>query len=85
MTSPPEQIRVRCPGCGTVFEDWWRPSINLRLDRFDQEYMRQATTATCPECGTVTDLGVLVVREDGVWEWRGGGEQPDEESHDDNE
>lgn len=71
MTSPPKQIRVKCPHCGTVFKDWWRPSINLQLDDFDPDYLHEATTATCPECETVVKLDVLVVREDGVWEWGG--------------
>lgn len=56
MTSPPEDITVRCPSCGRLFEDWYRPSVNLQLDDFDEEYMREATTATCPECRTQTPL-----------------------------
>ncbi len=67
MTSPPEKIQVQCPECGTKYEDWYRPSINLGLDNFDDEYMKQATTATCPKCKTVVDLGTLIVRRDGVW------------------
>lgn len=63
MTSPPEQISsVECPECGHIFEDWYRPSINADLDpemATDAEYMRQATTATCPSCGQVAELGVL--------------------------
>ena len=68
MTSPPRKIRVRCPECETRYEDWYRPSINLALDDFDEEYLRQATTATCPECGHMVDPGSLVVRADGTWE-----------------
>lgn len=62
MTSPVEQVRVECPGCGTVFEDWYRGSINLDLgEDFDEEYLREATTATCPACGHVVDLETLVL------------------------
>lgn len=61
MTSPPQSIHVTCSACGHGFEDWWRPSLNFALEHFDEEYVRQASTATCPECGHVTALGVLTV------------------------
>ena len=51
MTSPPEQIEVECPKCRQVYSDWYRPSINLTLDDFDDEYLEAASTSTCPECG----------------------------------
>ena len=73
MTSPPEEIQVKCPKCGKVYADWYRPSINLRLDHFDDEYLEQASTSTCPECGYKVRHNVLVVREDGTWEIGGGG------------
>ncbi len=49
MTSPPREIEVECPQCGQVYVDWYRPSINLTLDDFDEEYLEGATTspATC--------------------------------------
>jgi endogenous inhibitor of DNA gyrase (YacG/DUF329 family) len=68
MTSPPENITVECPKCGHAFEDWFRPSINADLDpeiAADADYMREATTATCPKCGNVVDLSTLIV--EGVW------------------
>jgi len=37
------------------------------LDNFDDDYVREATTGKCPDCGTVVDLGSLVVGQDGVW------------------
>ena len=61
MTSPPKQIRVRCRKCGHVYEDWIRPSINLMMDDFDQDYLDEASSVTCPD--------ILIVREDGVWEF----------------
>lgn len=66
MTSPPKQITVECPSCGDRYEDWYRASINLDLDDFDDDYVRQATTATCPDCGHVVELVTLVVA-GGVW------------------
>ena len=68
MTSPIEKIMVQCPKCGNDYEDWYRASINLMLDDFDEDYLRQASTATCPVWKHTVDLGVLTVRKDGVWE-----------------
>ena len=34
---------------------------------FDEEYLRKASTATCPDCRHTIDLGVLIVRKEGVW------------------
>ena len=66
MTSPPEEITVECPKCGRFYEDWYRPSVNLDLDSFDDEYLESCSTATCPHCQHKVDLNVLVV-EDGVF------------------
>ena len=73
MTSPPEEIEVECPKCGGVYSDWYRPSINLTLEKFDEEYLEEASTSTCPECGYKVRHTVLTVREDGVWEFSGDG------------
>ena len=62
MTSPPREITVTCPDCGHIYEDWYRPSINLSLDDFDDDYLERATTTTCPECGVKYDLGTLFAR-----------------------
>lgn len=81
MTSPPRDIQVRCPQCGHLYEDWYRPSINLELDDFDDEYIEEASTATYPECGYKVDLDVLIVRKDrmremaGAPEWGSGGSE----------
>jgi ribosomal protein S27AE len=56
-----EEIRVECPRCATVFDDWTRGSINLDLDDFDDDYLRRASTATCPSCGHVVKRATLVV------------------------
>lgn len=73
MTSPPEDITVRCPECRKDYQDWWRPSINLTLDDFDDEYLRKASTSTCPYCGFVVEHAVLTVGSDGVWRFAGEG------------
>ncbi len=70
MTSPPEDIIVECPDCGLVYEDWYRPSLNLDLDDFDEEYVREASTATCPSCHRLVEIGTLIVQDD---IWRSGG------------
>jgi hypothetical protein len=71
MTSPPERIQVQCPSCGATYTDWWRPSINLTLDRFDPAYITDATTASCPHCKFQVALDVLIIRQDGTWEVAG--------------
>lgn len=60
-------IEVTCPECSTQYRTCYRPSINLRLDAFDADYVRRVTTGTCPKCGSVVDLGGLIVQEDGTW------------------
>ncbi len=68
MTSPVQAIRVECPRCGVTFDDWWRPSINLGLgEQFSEDYLLQASTATCPECGHVAELDALVIDGGDVW------------------
>lgn len=68
MTSPAEQIEVICPECGVRFETWYRASINADLDPelvADEEYMKEATTATCPGCGQQADIPTLIVQMEG--------------------
>ena len=66
MTSPPEDITIKCPKCGHVYKDWWRPSINLGLDDFDEAYLIEATTSTCPKCGFRIEHSALMVGKDRV-------------------
>jgi len=66
MTSAPEQITVQCPSCGVQFESWRRASTDLDLEGFDDAaWVEETSTATCPACGTSTDLGTLIVQ-DGI-------------------
>jgi len=73
MTSPPERITVVCPECGIEYEDWMR-SVNLDLDDFGADYLRECSTATCPRCAHVVELDTLVVEGD-VWTLGRGAEQ----------
>jgi predicted RNA-binding Zn-ribbon protein involved in translation (DUF1610 family) len=62
MTSPVEEIQVTCPGCGNVYRDWHRASFNFNLgEEFSEEYIDQATSATCPKCGLKVRLTALFV------------------------
>ena len=63
MTTPIEQITVGCSGCGHRYEDYHRRSMNLSLDDFDDDYLEQMPTTTCPECAGQRSIGSLVVRE----------------------
>jgi hypothetical protein len=61
MSSPPELILVWCP-CGALYRDSWRPSINLSLDDFDDDYIERVSSSTCPNCGLFTRMGTLLSR-----------------------
>lgn len=65
MTSPPKEIEVTCPDCGHFYLDWYRPSINFSLDSFDDAYLEEASTTTCPSCGVKYDVGTLLARQSG--------------------
>jgi len=67
MTSPPEKINVCCSSCGKIYEDWYRASINLGLDDFDDEYIEEATSSECKSCGHKVRHDSLIVGEDGIW------------------
>ena len=43
MTSPIEDITVQCPKCRNLYKDWYRASVNLDLDPFDDEYLDQCS------------------------------------------
>jgi DNA-directed RNA polymerase subunit RPC12/RpoP len=66
MTSPIERVKVTCPQCGHLYEDWYRASLNLDLDDFDDEYIDSATSAVCPKCSFKVYFGTLIVR-DGIF------------------
>ena len=59
LSSPCEQITVWCP-CGSIYNDWYRASINLSLDHFDDEYVERISSTTCPKCGLKTRLSMLL-------------------------
>jgi hypothetical protein len=54
VTSPVDQILVKCQRCGHLFRDWWRASLYAHLDTelvADAEYLDAARAAICPACG----------------------------------
>ncbi len=67
MTSPPELIFIECPKCEQRYMGWYRPSINLMIEDFDDDYLDEAASVRCPACGQRTELEVLVVDSDGTW------------------
>jgi hypothetical protein len=64
---PPEDIEIECPKCRTRFKSWTRGSLNLQLDNFSDEYIREVTVKTCPKCKQEINLGCLIVGRDGIW------------------
>jgi uncharacterized protein (UPF0212 family) len=67
MTSPVETITVKCPKCGNVFKDWYRASVNLMIDDFDDEYLDECSSAICPQCGYKVEFGTLIVDSEGTF------------------
>ncbi|MBC8327647.1 MAG: hypothetical protein H8E31_02765 [Planctomycetes bacterium] len=80
MTSPVREIEIRCPDCNSYYQDWFRPSVNLNLDDFDDDYLEEASTSTCPRCGFRVDHAMLVVNRSGVWCLDDGMEGEDEDA-----
>jgi DNA-directed RNA polymerase subunit RPC12/RpoP len=69
VTTPPERVTVRCPHCGHVYDDWYRPSINLDIEHFDDAYLDAASSAVCPTCEFKVYFDSLIVRDDTlIWE-----------------
>ena len=67
MTSPIEEIEIVCPKCNKTYKDWYRGSINLRLDDFDEDYIDECSSAICPYCKFKVYFDTLVVDKDGVF------------------
>ncbi len=63
MSSAPQQITVQCPSCGVHFEAWRRASVDQDLDGLDATIVEETSNATCPACGSTTDLDNLTVQE----------------------
>ena len=63
MTSPIEEIEITCLGRGNRYKDWFRGSINLDLDDFDDGYVEEATTSTCRTCTHKVSHNALIVEE----------------------
>ncbi len=67
MSSPIEILHVVCPGCGNRYEAPFRASMNLRIDNFDEAYVKEMSTGVCANCGHKVALGSLIVQTDGSW------------------
>jgi hypothetical protein len=61
MSSPCELIIVWCP-CGALYRDSWRPSMNLSLDDFSDDYIERMSSTNCPNCRSHSRLGTLLAR-----------------------
>ena len=44
-----------------IYGHWWRRLINLNLEHFDDEYLEEASTSTCPACGLKVSHSTLIV------------------------
>lgn len=64
MTSPPRDVTVCCPCCNGQYQTWYRPSLNLDIEDFDDEYIDAATSAVCPTCGHKVYFDTLIVRDE---------------------
>jgi type II secretory ATPase GspE/PulE/Tfp pilus assembly ATPase PilB-like protein len=62
MTSPIKAIDVLCPQCRQQYQNWHRPSVNLDLDDFDDEYLDECASAICPNCNFKIYFGSLTVK-----------------------
>lgn len=63
MSSPIEQVTVQCPECQAQYQDWYRASMNLDLDDFDDDYVDAASRAVCPNCGHIVYFDSMIVRD----------------------
>lgn len=75
MTSPPEEIKVMCPKCHQLFQDWYRASFNFGLggdfkEEFSDEYLDEASSVKCPTCGWKENIDALKVDLAGIFRVR---------------
>ena len=67
MTSPPQEITVKCPKCRKVYADWYRASVNLTPDDVDDDYPDECSSSTCPDCGYKLESDNLIVDKEGTF------------------
>lgn len=67
MTMPPQRVKVECPRCKTVYEDWFHPSINMALEPLTPEQVEEMATVCCPNCGRKMWLASVIVNDSGQW------------------
>ena len=75
MTSPAEQVNVRCPKCEHDFEFLYRASMNREhfLDLSDDEFERYAQSfriVKCPSCMHRFQVGGQLVVDGGRWDYQ---------------
>ena len=67
MTSPIDDILILAPAAATSIKDWYRASMNLGMDDFDDEYLDDASSAKCPDCGHKVVIDTLIVDHEGIY------------------
>lgn len=66
----PSRLSIECPapGCGHRYEDRDRaPLIATVSSHVVEVNRRQQSTTSCPKCGQVVELGLLMLDDDGLW------------------
>ena len=72
MTAPSEPIKVECPSCGERYQARHRASIDLSLgEEVSEEGLYSVTHKTCPHCGHVVELSMLLIDQEGVFHLEG--------------
>ena len=66
MTPDIRTVTVRCPRCGTVYEDWYQPCAILMPDDPDEDSPDPCPVVTCKACGYSIDTETLVLDADGI-------------------
>jgi hypothetical protein len=69
MTSAIEAFDVLCPQCGYLYQDWYRPLVNLEYDDFDNEHLEECGSAVCPNCQFTIYFDSLIFK-DGMFKQR---------------
>ena len=55
-------VNIICPTCGHTYENWYRASVNLDLDDFDEKYLDECSSAVSPKCQHKVYFETLVVK-----------------------
>ena len=66
---PIEEVTIKYPQCDRIYSDWYKGSINLDLDDFDEDYIDKCSSAVCPDCGHKVYFETLIVKK-GIFQIR---------------